>query len=193
MGNFLFTVFKPFEILVGKIHAPFSDRLIKGEDFCNFQFDLLPGDIVLSRIRWHLTNLFIPGFWKHAAIICHDGNIIEATAEGVHKTSLFDFVSTKDYLCVLRLKTANRAIPSKASLQAENMIGADYDYEFESNNQAYYCSELVAAAYQLEGIELVKTDSVLGRQEIMPAAFRESFKTELIFISKSCAKMKGNI
>lgn len=155
MGNFLFTVFKPFEILIGKIHAPFSDRLVKGEDFYNFQFDLLPGDIVLSRIRWHLTNLFIPGFWKHAAIICHDGNIIEATAE--------------------------------------NMIGADYDYEFESNNQAYYCSELVAAAYQLEGIELVKTDSVLGRQEIMPTAFRESFKTELIFISKSCAKMKGNI
>jgi hypothetical protein len=51
-----------------------------------------------------------------------------------------------------------------------------------------HCSELVATAYQLSGIDLVKSSQVMGLQEIIPTSFKQSLKLEQIFMSRSCAE-----
>ena len=42
--------------------------LIKAEQIADMRTLLEPGDILLERREWYMTNLGIPGFWTHAAI-----------------------------------------------------------------------------------------------------------------------------
>jgi hypothetical protein len=49
-----------------------SDRgrayLIEDEQIREMQTHMLPGDIMLQRRNWHVSNVGIPGFWTHAAL-----------------------------------------------------------------------------------------------------------------------------
>jgi uncharacterized protein YycO len=171
---------EPITRLVGKIHAPFSVRLIKGKDFDAIKAAIQPGDILLSRIRWHLTNVFIPKFWKHAAIVSMRKTVIEAVGEGVVETNLFDFVATKDYICVLRLRAID-SVHLQAAMNAQNEVGSLYDYEFETEDDEYYCSELVYWAYQRAGTLLCEPKS-----KVFPSDFFHA--TEIlstVFMSES--------
>ena len=69
---------------------------------------LQPGDVIITRHAKALTNLFIPGFWPHAALYVgacgHDevGKcILEARKDGVHLRALGDTLSV-DAFVVLR-------------------------------------------------------------------------------------------
>ncbi len=48
---------------------------------------LKPGDIIVTRHRDALTNVFLPGFWPHAALFVGEqaagGNVVEAKKDGV--------------------------------------------------------------------------------------------------------------
>ena len=64
---------------------------------------LSPGDIMVSRKNWHLTNAGIPGFWKHAAIYVGKMDKIEQYFDSdkevkAHYSSLGDFEGFTDYL-----------------------------------------------------------------------------------------------
>jgi uncharacterized protein YycO len=183
----LLSFIEPVSKLVGKIHAPFSTRLITGKDFYSIQSQLQPGDILLSRIRLHLTNLFIEDFWKHAAIAINELEIIEATAEGVHLSSVYDFISTKDYICVLRLNSIFPAhLKAKAASSARKALGVQYDYEFDLQDNEFYCSELVDWSYQQNDIQLVPYVESMGIKSILPSAFYRAInKLDLIYTSDS--------
>ena len=45
-----------------------GDALISGDQIRELQPQLEPGDILLQRREWYLTNAGIPGFWTHAAL-----------------------------------------------------------------------------------------------------------------------------
>jgi len=106
------------------------------------------GFIILSRKRWQLTNLFIPGHWKHAAICCVDTNyVVEAVGDGVKKTGFSDFLSKSSEFIILRPLFCDEHERKLAALWAERQVGKPYDYGFGSCNTELYCIELIAHAY----------------------------------------------
>jgi Permuted papain-like amidase enzyme, YaeF/YiiX, C92 family len=115
---------------------------------------LAPGMVVVSRSRLHLGNLFLPGFWKHAAI-CVDTpgasgkhrapRIIDATAHrGVAEVSLERFLSDKHHVAVLRPRIVRCDRIYEVAEEARKRLGALYDFSFAAQpNGRYYCTKLV--------------------------------------------------
>ncbi|HWI56939.1 MAG TPA: hypothetical protein VNZ22_06920, partial [Bacillota bacterium] len=50
-----------------KVYRP-QRSLISPTQIRQFQPKLLPGDILLERREWYLSNIGLPGFWSHAAL-----------------------------------------------------------------------------------------------------------------------------
>jgi len=48
--------------------APQDRRLISDAQLGDFKAKLEPGDIILERRNWYLSNIGLPGFWPHAAL-----------------------------------------------------------------------------------------------------------------------------
>ena len=113
---------------------------------------LEPGDVILAMIRGELSNLFIPGDWKHAAIFYgfldeDRPTIIEAIGQGVIEKDLMSFMFRKDRVAIFRPRFASVRQKLAACAQARACVGRPYDYEFRGDNRAYYCAELVVSAY----------------------------------------------
>jgi len=119
---------------------------------------LRDGDILLSRENWKLTNLFVPGYWGHAAIY-YSGKIIEAIGDykdpvdgkiknGVRAENPERWLFQKDSVAIL---APLQTLINKAALAAEiaaSEINTPYDYRFEPSTKAFYCSELVINSYK---------------------------------------------
>lgn len=75
--NSWFPIQKNVADTMGKIHV--STRkvpLITTEQIATMRKELHPGDILIERRNWHVSNVGIPGFWPHAAL--HLGTMQEA-------------------------------------------------------------------------------------------------------------------
>jgi hypothetical protein len=105
------------------------DRALTASDAADF------GDIGLSRFEGHLSNLFIPGFMKHAFIFTEDKfykdypSIVEATKKGVQK-KLAAVPLMADYCVILSPKNVTEEDRKGACVKAESLIGEDYDSSF---------------------------------------------------------------
>lgn len=128
------------------VHLP--NRRITSGDYRTIKDLLKPGMIFLTRSEWNLTNLFIPGTYKHGAIYAGENAVIEALGEGVVKTDLIDFLLTKDHVCVMTPLFADVQEMADAAAAAGLMVGSPYDYEFRSGNKAFYCFEVIYASYR---------------------------------------------
>jgi uncharacterized protein YycO len=103
--------------------------------------------IILTRKNFNLSNLFIKGYWKHTSIVTDREHIIEATSEGVIKTSVHRLLSTSDDLVILRPLFCDQYSMMRASEKAQNVLGYPYNFLFRKGNRSFYCSELVCWAY----------------------------------------------
>jgi uncharacterized protein YycO len=129
-------------------HMPYTHKMVNGLDYFAVQPLVKPGMIWLTRMEGEATNLFIPGFWTHAAIAVDDKAVIQATSSGVVATDLISFLLTKDYVGLFDPLFGDATEHAFAAAWAAKQIGAPYDYEFGMDVKAFYCSELVWAAYR---------------------------------------------
>ncbi len=138
--------------------------------------DLLqPGDVIVTRHRKALTNLFLPGYWPHAALyigtveqrddigVCADwakeqvwaGDLcmLEARKDGVKFRPLSDTFSV-DVFAVLRPQLSTESICrgiERAVLHEGKMYNFDFDFY---TSDRLVCTEVIYRAY--DGLEQIK-------------------------------------
>lgn len=150
---------------------------------------LQPGDILLEKTPFRLTDRFIPGYWGHAAMwlgsadqlaqlglwehpvvarhhaaIQAGRSVAEALRPGVQLNSLQDFLNIDD-LVVLRF-AAERADLRDSLVSTLEQIGKPYDFNYDINTtDRITCTQLVYLTYP----EIDWTgDRLAGRHETSP-------------------------
>ena len=159
---------------VGHIKAPGIEPLIFSEDDKNQLLTLLqPGDIILTYSEGFMSNIFLPGIFKHGivytgkrenweksdwdkiqitdhqkSLIQLNHNIIEAIAEGVVSGSLEEILDTKiNRLAVFRPNLSNQKIMGVMQT-IHSYLGNQYDFSFDFNDaESQVCTEVIYRGY----------------------------------------------
>jgi hypothetical protein len=159
-----------------KIREPRDgESLIDKEQLQQLGKLLEPGDILLERRNWYLSNAFLPGYWPHGAIYVgtaedikrlglsenehvqkhwgkfsskdHEYVIIEAISEGVIFSSLQHSIGAADSVAVLRPNVSDEE-KKDAIIRAFSFAGRPYDFEFDfTTTDMLVCTEVVYRAY----------------------------------------------
>jgi uncharacterized protein YycO len=160
---------------------------------------LQPGDVIITRHAKALTNLFIPGFWPHAALYVGatenrdpEHCVLEARKDGVLLRPLQDTLSV-DAFVVLRpnldSESIGRAI-ERAFLHEGKMYNFDFDF---FNSDRLVCTELVYRSYDgLDDLRIPLNDragrKVLSAEDFLDFALHsETFEPVAIFGVEGCS------
>ncbi len=146
-------------LLLVPVLAPATYALGGGGDYWHpYPTDVRPGDIVFCHGK--LTDWIIPGYWTHTGLVAYydysigDWIVVEANPDGgVQLTPLTEFLSRYDAVAIMRVYTSD-AIRQAAVEFAMAQLGKPYDFWWPTKQiygSAYYCSELVWAAYKAVG------------------------------------------
>ncbi len=88
-----------------------------------------PGDIGIHRDSGYLSNVSIPGAFKHAWICVDDEDIVEAISDGVvRRHNTYPLLS--DYAMLLRPIGVSGAECFEAITRANHLVGCEYDANF---------------------------------------------------------------
>ncbi len=166
---------------------------------------LQPGDILLERRNWYLSNAFLPGFWPHAALYVgtpeqlralgidqapevrahweaytapengHPRVIVEAVSEGVVFSSLEHSLHA-DYVAVLRPRLSREQI-AQALRRAFTHHGKPYDFNFDfGTDDKVVCTELVYRSY--DGLLSFPMERILGKDTLPALGIARKFASE---------------
>lgn len=176
----------PIQKLIGKIKFP--EPRATGFWYQRIESMIMPGDILLSYERFHLSNLFIPGKYKHAAIYAGGGLVVEAVSGGVKTIHLSEWVLQKDAICLLTpVSDGSFLMNEEIKLAARTAIECDgkpYDHLFSSSIDAFYCSELVYHCYKKTSWNKVFVPrKTMGEMTIIPQDYRNAADRGKLIIS----------
>ena len=147
---------------------------LKGHEIRRILDVLQKGDILLRRWDGYLNTILTPGFWAHAGLYAGGDQAIHALGDGVIKEDILNFCRA-DSLAVMRVKGGD---PDAAIRRAHEVLGKPYDYEFEGNDDQYYCTELCDVCYGALFADDYTT--VAGNSVLTPDGLRNSPKLDLV-------------
>lgn len=148
------------------------------DEITQILLNVQPGDVGVHCDKGFLSNLFIPGAFKHAWLFKDQATVIEAVHLGVVERSARYSMRTDD-LVILRPKFID-AGRQEAVDRALQVVGFQYDVEFEfdlnqefnhlnRHDQAFSCIELVAYSYYPYFDALgFKWEEHLGKEVLFP-------------------------
>lgn len=158
----LLETIRPLSLFLSKIGIRFGHGHISHSQVEEVAKRLKPGSIILTRINGEISNALIPGFYTHAAIAVSKTSVVEALYPKVKLTNIFDLLMSKNHAVIVEPLFADEVQMNLAAEEAYNLIGFDYDMEFEPNNRAFYCSEIIWYAYSF----VVKNMPFLPRERL---------------------------
>jgi len=174
VGAALFAMFEHSGRAIAELRSPHA-KFVKAEHREQAATILQPGDVIVTRHERALSNLFLPGFWPHAALyigteaqrralgltlppprdmksldpVC----VLEARKDGVLFRPLEDTLFV-DYFTVIRpqFSDAERRLGLERAISHEGKL---YDFEFDfTRADRLVCTELIYRAFdQVGGIE----------------------------------------
>lgn len=176
--------------VVSQLRDTWTPKRIDAELRAQVRARLRPGDVLITRHDTALTNLFLPGYWPHAALFIGDGDsrdalgvrfdatrqsrargeveTLEALKDGVRFRSLASTLGV-DRLAVIRPRLTDDSI-ARALERAAQHEGKLYNFDFDFfRADRLVCTEVVYRAY----------DGVAGlRFDLKPRAGRPSLSAE---------------
>jgi hypothetical protein len=189
---------------IGDFRYRHPEPLVSPEQIDTLMTQLQPGDILLERKNFYLSNLLLPGFWPHS--LMYVGTLDELREMGLLKHSSiqmhFQVLQTLeasdspgvfleavakgvtltsrrerlkvDYISVLRPKLSLQA-KKEAILQAFRHLGKPYDFEFDFfSADKLVCSELIYRSYA--GHLVFPLTRILGRYTAPPVNLVKRFR-----------------
>lgn len=150
----ILAIASPITPLLGKIHVPWPRRITEADVDSFLASNPKPGCGLLTRKRLQLTNLPIPGEWKHFSMYIGTPYqlVVEAVWPKVRVRNIYEWMMGEDYVDAVRPLFANDDEGIQAAWEAFTMVGEPYDTLFEYNvdrriNRAVFCSEVGWLAY----------------------------------------------
>ena len=181
---------------IGDARVVTDKPLIAVDQIKTLRSRLKPGDIVLERRNWYLSNAFLPGFWPHAALyvgsredlkklgiadhpdVRSRAALHEQADEHGETPTILEAVSEgvilntlthsmlADHVVVFRPRLSDEEV-GKAIVRAFTHQGKPYDFEFDFfTSDKLVCTEVVYRAY--EGMLHFDLVRVMGR-DTLPA------------------------
>ena len=180
--EFIFTLW-------GDIRMPLVDGIkFSKKQKKKFKNLLKPGDIILTYSSGYLSNIFLPGYFKHVLVytgyqdykknkylssvklrpeqknlISNDNNIIESVSEGVITNNIEKYLDGyADRLLIFRPNLDDNEIVYVME-RIHSYLGTSYDFDFDlSNGEKQTCSELVYRSYNGIGSIDIELEEIYG-------------------------------
>ncbi|MEM1206975.1 MAG: YiiX/YebB-like N1pC/P60 family cysteine hydrolase [Acidobacteriota bacterium] len=171
----LFSILESSGRMVAEIRDPWRSSRVP-RHLPQIELLLRPGDVLVTRHDYALTNLFLPGFWPHAALYVGDERdrlrlgvevdpvrtqrwsgdlrVLEALKDGVRFRPLEETLGV-DAVAVIRPNLSPSAVAEGLG-RATRHEGKGYNFDFDFfRSDRLVCTEVVYRAFDgLEGLEI---------------------------------------